>query len=300
MEVVIDESVVFFGSGPVAAASLEFLAKHFTIEALVTKPVTRVEMEQAAPGVRSYHVQTKHELTELIRQRPFRSRIGIIVDFGIIVEQAVIDYFPLGIVNSHFSLLPRWRGADPISFAILEGDQKTGVSLMLIEVELDTGSLIGQKSLKIAPKDTTPTLTKKLIDLSNAMLIEYVPRYASGQIKPHAQPHPSRATYSRKLTKDDGLVDWQKPAAVIEREIRAFAEWPKSRTQLAGKEVIITKASVEAENAKHDLGKAFITDTKKLAVQTGAGLIIIDELKPAGKNNMSSEAFIAGHWQQLK
>jgi methionyl-tRNA formyltransferase len=288
-----DISAVFFGSGPVAAASLRFLKDVFHIEAVVTKPATKDEMASAAPDTPMHTVANKQELTNLIATQPFISQLGFIVDFGIIVQRQVIDYFPLGIINSHFSLLPRWRGADPISFSILEGDEKTGVSLMLIDQQLDTGKLIAQKSLPIKPDETTPSLTQKLIDLSNHMLVEYVPAYVSGQVKPRVQPHPSRATYSRKLTKEDGVIDWLKPASGLEREVRAFLDWPKSRTVLGGREVIVTKAHAVPVDGKP--GQVEIIDTTALAVYCGKGYLCIDRLKPAGKNEMPIAAFLAGY-----
>src|SRR5215203_4291228 len=133
------ESIVFFGSGPVAARSLELLAQNFEIEAVVTKPQP-AHHKQPFPvlvvaknlGLRIFTPSGRSELSELFSKRPVASQLGVVIDYGFIVNQDVIDYFPLGIVNSHFSLLPRWRGADPISFSILSGDAETGVSLMLI------------------------------------------------------------------------------------------------------------------------------------------------------------------------
>lgn len=286
------DSLVFMGSGPVAAASLRHLASVFPVEAVITKPVTKEEMSRAAPGAPVLTAETKAELTKLIKETKFKSRLGVIVDFGIIVEEDVIKTFPLGIVNSHFSLLPEWRGADPITFAILSGRPKTGVSLMLIEPTLDTGKLLVQKSLPIAPDDTTPSLTTKLIDLSNQLLTEYLPRYLSGELRPRSQPHPSRATYSRKLTKDDGRLDWTKPADVLEREIRAFADWPKSYTTLGGKDVIITKARVVNEKLQPGQIK---TDKQRLVVGCGEESLEIEKLKPAGKKEMTADAFLRGY-----
>jgi methionyl-tRNA formyltransferase len=286
-------SLVFLGSGPVAEASLRALTPHFRIEAVITKPTTLEQMASIAQPV--YTASDRRELDALIARKQFKSRLGIIVDYGVIVSQQVIDAFPLGIINSHFSLLPRWRGADPISFAILEGDTKTGVSLMLIEPSLDTGDILVQKSLPIAPDDTTPKLTKKLIELSNQLLAEYLPRYVSGEIKPRSQPHPDRATHSRKLTKDDGIIDWTKPAEQIEREIRAFIEWPKSRTELAGKDVIVTEA--KALPVKLDDKKPGYIDSagKQLVVACKQGALLIERLKPAGKNEMTAAEFIRGY-----
>jgi methionyl-tRNA formyltransferase len=291
------ETIVFFGSGPVAAESLRLLSQSFKIEAVVTKPTTLEEMKAATPSVEIHAVTDRKELDNLIGSNPFQSKVGVLIDFGIIVSQSVIDYFSLGIVNSHFSLLPEWRGADPIAFAILSGQSKTGVSLMLIDAGMDTGKILVQKSLPIESTDTISSLTEKLIVLSNRLLAENLPRYFSGELTPRSQPHPVRATYSRKLTKEDGIIDWSKPAAQIEREIRAFREWPKSRANIAGKDIVITEAFAAptvGENGKPG-DVTIVEETKSLAVETSNGSIYITKLKPAGKNEMTSEAFLAGH-----
>lgn len=288
----VKDSVVFFGSGPVAVKSLIFLKNKFEIEAVITKPATLQEMTQIVPGASSKAVKNKEELTQFISTKPFKSHLGIIVDFGIIVDRAVIDYFPLGIVNSHFSLLPEWRGADPITFAILSGQSKTGVSLMLIDEQLDTGKLLTQKSLAIPPEATTPSLTADLINLSNALLFEYLPLYTDGKIKPRAQPHPDRATHSRKLTKTDGVINWTKPADQIEREIRAYINWPKSQTRLAEKDITILKAHTIDEQGEP--GTVVVTG-KELMVYCGKDALIVEMLKPAGKREMSSQEFLAGY-----
>jgi methionyl-tRNA formyltransferase len=302
------ETIVFFGSGPVAAASLTFLADNFPIEAVVTKavpphhrepaPVETLARERNLPLL---FANTRSELDNLITEQAFTSRLGIIVDFGVIVSQDTIDSFELGILNSHFSLLPRWRGADPISFAILAGDDKTGVSLMLIEPSLDTGKILVQKSLKLTGEETTPSLTDQLVGLSNDLLAEYIPLHLHGESKPRSQPHPDRVTFSRKLTKEDGVLDWQKPAVELEREIRAYNDWPKSRTTLAGKDVIITKAhtspSVGSGQKPGDI--TIVPEVKEFGIATNHGTLWIDALKPAGKKEMTAAAFLAGYGHLL-
>lgn len=287
----ISETIVFFGSGPVAAKSLELLAQNFAIEAVVTKPKPLhhrgdFPVLNAAEDLKLpiHTVGSKSGLSSLMASKPFTSKLGVLIDFGIIVTQDVIDYFLLGIVNSHFSLLPEWRGADPITFSILSGQKKTGVSLMIIDAGMDTGKILTQKSLPVGLGATSETLTTELIGLSDDLLTEFLPKYIDGSIKPRSQPHPGRATYSRKLNKADGIIDWGKPAEQIEREIRAFIVWPKSTATLAGKDVIITKAHVAKE-----------ATPKELAIPTGKDLLVIDRLKPAGGKEMDSEAFLAGH-----
>ena len=243
--------IVFFGSGPVASATLEGLLPHFTIEAIITKPrpeghrgsVPVLELAEAKQ-IPVFTPRNKAELTDLFAQATFTASVGLVVDYGIIISRSVIDYFPKGIVNSHFSLLPEWRGADPITFSILAGRPETaGVSLMLINEKLDEGELLAQEPFALPPVITTPELTHELVTLSNRMLIEHLPRYLSGELQPYSQPD-TPATYSRKLTKEDGFLDVTKPADQLEREVRAFAGWPKSKLTLFGHQIVVKKARV--------------------------------------------------------
>lgn len=307
-------SILFFGSGPVAAKSLELLAKNFSIEAVVTKPKPEhhkgdfpvIEVAKKL-GLKTYTVSNKVELSELIAASPFKSSLGVLVDFGIIVTQDVIDYFPKGIVNSHFSLLPEWRGADPITFSILSGQKRTGVSLMLLVEKMDEGPLLAFGIQELDGTETTPDLTEKLIYLSDALLKEEIPRYLAdgklvdqSQIAEQVPGYPSKPTYSRKLTKEDGRIDWNKPARQIEREIRAFSEWPKSFTKLAGVDVIIMRVhAIDSNDPKIKPGGQTIVDERLLIVQTGDGSLIIDELRPAGKTTMDTKAFLAGYGKKL-
>lgn len=297
------ETVAFFGSGPVAAESLRLLQQDFTVEAVITKPrpahhkgdvpVLGVAEEYGLPV---HTVSSKQELKELFAGRPVSSKLAILIDFGIIVPQPVIDYFPLGIINSHFSLLPEWRGADPITFSILSGQKQTGVSLMLLVAAMDEGPLLGQGLYDLTPQTTTPGLSQDLVELSYHMLCEIVPGYVGGTIAEYPQDPTTEATYSRKLTKEDSLIDWQKPADRIEREIRAFMEWPKSRTIVGDLSLVITQAHVAPKSGTPG-GTAVLE--KKPAFYTANGALVIDRLKPAGKQEMTGEAFLAGYKKQF-
>lgn len=283
--------IVFFGSGPVAARCLELLIPKFEIEAVITKPrpphhkydVPVLSMSERH-DLPTLLASDRKELNILVASHKFESQIAILIDFGIIVSRQVIDTFPLGIINSHFSLLPLWRGADPITFAVLNGDEKTGVSLMIIDEGMDTGKLLTSRSLHLDDGETSITLTDRLIELSDQLIEEYVPRYVAGDLEPKNQPHPDRVTYSRKLTKEDGLLDWNEPADVIERKIRAYQPWPKCHGQIGNWSLIITKAHV--------------SDTKHtpLDMTCGDGLILcIDEvIAPSGKK-MPADAFLRGY-----
>lgn len=296
------ETIVFFGSGPVAAASLRLLAQDFEIEAVITKarpahhrgdvPTLAAAEELGLPVLT---VANAHELDKLFEGRPVTSQLGVLIDFGIIVSKKVIDYFPLGIINSHFSILPEWRGADPISFAILSGQKQTGVSLMQLVPALDEGPLLAYGTYDLPPDITTPELTEHLINFSHLLLQRTVPQYVTDKKPGEPQTTTGRqVSYSRKLAKADGLIDWHKPAAKLEREVRAYAGWPRSRTKLFNKDVVITKSHVLPEDSPGEPGTTW-TPGHELGVHATDGILVIDSLIPAGKKEMSAAAFLAGY-----
>lgn len=285
---------VFFGSGPVAAATLEgLLDAGMQFEAIITKPrakghrgsVPVAELAEAR-NLPLFTPVNKTELTELFNTRRFASPVGLVVDYGIIISGEVIGAFPKGIVNSHFSLLPQWRGADPITFSILSGQSKTGVSLMAINERLDEGKLLSQEEIPLPPGITTPELTKKLITTSNSMIVRDLPKYLSGDITPYPQSVDEPATYSRKLTKEDGQLDPGKTADRLEREVRAFRGWPKSKVTLLKKyPVIVTRARV----ASGPNDGAIV-----LECANNTYLEVVELIGPSGKT-MSGEAFLRGY-----
>lgn len=274
------------------------LSSNFIIEAIITKYSTK-EMMGSAGDAPIYAVNSRAELNKLITEQKFTSRLAVLIDFGIIVSQTVIDSFKLGIINSHFSLLPEWRGADPITFAILSGQNRTGVSLMLLVEKMDEGPLLAQESLTIKPDETSTSLTDKLIQLSDRLLNCYLPKYVSGELVPHPQSQ-NNLSYSRKLTKKDGLIDWHKPAEQIEREVRAFATWPKSYTRLGEIEVIVVSSRV-VDITTSDLHEGqFLTTEKTLVVQTGERALSVERLKPVGRHEMTTAEFLRGYTSKLK
>ena len=306
-----DEPIVFFGTGPVAAASLKLLAQHCDIETVVTKPrpphhrgsVPVLEVAEQL-GLPIVTVANKKDTTEKITTAKFKSRVGVLIDFGIIVEQKVIDSFPLGIINSHFSLLPQWRGADPITFSILSGQSKTGVSLMLLVEAMDEGPLLAVGEIDITSDMTAPELTQHLIGLSDALLQDALPKYAAGKLVGSTQEkiaetvgYSTTPSYSRKLTKEDGILDWHKSAEQLEREIRAYADWPKSRCILGGHAIIVTKA--RAEDGEGTPGELWQHD-KQLGVYCAKGILMLDTVRPAGKGDMPIAAFLNGYGKDLR
>lgn len=188
-------------------------------------------------------------------------------------------------MNSHFSILPEFRGADPITFSLLSGQKTTGVSLMVIDQNLDTGNLIIQKEIQIEKDETNPSLTKKLINLSNNLLLKYIPKYLNNEITLFEQPNQEQATYSQKISKqDDGYINEKLSAEQNERRIRAFLEWPGSRITYGEKNLIIKKAHVANEPC-----------TKLDVLCNDNKYLVIDELiAPSGKK-MTATAFLNGN-----
>lgn len=270
---------IFFGNEKLATGITD--PERLILEAAID---AGFELEQLVTG----------KLSEL---KPHQSKIAVLAAYGRIIPQKILDEFPLGIINVHPSLLPQYRGPTPIEQAILDGAAKTGVSIMQLTAGMDEGPIYKQKTLHAAADESKQSLALRLQQTGAELIREILPDIFSGKLKPRSQPHPDRATYSRKITKEDGILDFSKPAEVLEREIRAFAGWPKSRTMLADVDVVITSATVADYSGKP--GKAVVMD-KQLAIYCSQGALVINRLKPAGKSGMSSEAFLAGYGSKLR
>ena len=308
-------SVVFLGTGPVAAESLRLLAADFSIEAVITKPkpqhhkgdfpVLDVAEQLALPVI---PVTNAAEVSEKVLGQSFHSRLAVLIDFGIIVPQDVIDSFPLGILNSHFSLLPQWRGADPITFSILSGQKQTGVSLMKVVEKLDEGDIVAFGLYDMDGTEINHSLTHDLVNLSAGLLRDTLPRYIENPRaisqdnvadKVPEVDYPREVSYSRKLTKQDGIIDLTKSAVQLEREVRAYLGWPGSRTSIANKDVVITAAYVGDNSLQNVDKKTIFIANKQLCLQTADGILVIDALKPAGKPAMPASAFLAGYGNKI-
>jgi methionyl-tRNA formyltransferase len=232
----------------------------------------------------------------------YQAVAGALIAYGKIIPQSVIDIFPSGIINIHPSLLPLHRGPIPLESVILDGSTKTGVSLMQLVKAMDAGPVFAQSEITLDGAESKQFLADKLTDIGSAMLIDLLPGILAGDIVGMPQDE-TAATYDERITKEAGLLDFSKTAVRLEREIRAYLDWPKSRTTLASKDVVITKAHVLADNeqktmSKEQAGTVYVQD-KQLCFQTSDGVLVIDSLKPAGKPEMSASAFLAGNRGQL-
>lgn len=222
---------------------------------------------------------------------------GVLVAYGKIVPESIINLFPRGIINIHPSLLPLHRGPTPIESVILQGSSETGVSLMRLVKAMDAGPVYAQQTLFITGTESKQMLADELLKLGGAMLERHLPAILSGSLLPTPQDE-ARATYDAILSKNQGIINWHKSAQQLEREIRAFAVWPRSRTMVGGKEIIITEASVVISSMQPETKPGDFTvveETGTIIVTTSNGSLEIKKVKPAGKREMSAREFLAGY-----
>lgn len=235
---------------------------------------------------------------DIVQQlKDYRADVAVLAAYGKIIPQSVIDIFPNGIINIHPSLLPLHRGSTPIESVILQGAEKTGVSIMKLVKEMDAGPVYAQKEVQLTGKESKQELTDSLLKLGTKMIIDVLPKIMDGSANEKAQEN-DKATYDSLITKQQGELDWSKSAVQLEREIRAYAVWPQSHTNLAGVDVVITKAhSVPSDGnpGNIDIDKQH----RIITVFCRRGYLCIDRLKPVGKTDMDVASFIAGYGERL-
>jgi methionyl-tRNA formyltransferase len=219
--------------------------------------------------------------------------LGVVVAYGQILPQALLDVPRHGFVNVHTSLLPKHRGAAPIQAALLAGDSETGVTIMKMDAGLDTGPILTQRTTAISTEDNSQTLHDRLAEMGAELLVETLPRFASGEIIP--RPQPEGATYAAKIEKAHGLIHWNEPAEVIERKIRAFTPWPGAYAyfEISGKTRLlkIWKAEVEAVNGARG---TILKNTGEVIVACGEKALQLLEVQMEGRKRMNVQEFLTG------
>lgn len=221
--------------------------------------------------------------------------IGVLVAYGVIIPQSIINLFPHGIINIHPSLLPDWRGPTPIEQTILNDIEETGVSIMQLVAEMDAGPLLSQEVVQLSGKETKQQLADLLLDKGSDLLIELLPKIFANSV--NSTPQSGTSRYCHKIQKSHGIIDWQKSAIQLEREIRAYAGWPKSQTNLGNKQLIIT--DVTSQEIEGPVGKVEINDNNELIVYCSTGSLNIKRLQPVGKKEMSVDEFLRGYKNKL-
>jgi len=301
--------VVFMGSPDFALPSLRALFSAYDVVGIVTQPdrLSGRGRELKAPSVKTL----AHELRipviqpEKLRQpeameqlRKWSPDVIVVAAFGQILKSKVLDLPHFGCLNVHASLLPRWRGAAPIQAAILHGDEETGVTIMKMDVGLDTGPILSQKSIRLTQQDTAGSVFEALSTLGADLLLETLPSYLSGNLQPTPQPEEG-VTYAPMLKKEEGRLDFTRPTEELERRVRAFNPWPGAFLDFDGKILKVHRAHLEKEDI--EVGKRFIYRGQP-AVGAGGGILVLDEVQPAGKRPMNGKAFLSGvrNWAEVE
>jgi methionyl-tRNA formyltransferase len=304
-------SVVFFGTPEFAADCLRALLEdnRFAVRLVVTQPdrpagrgnkltpaaVKVLATERHIPVIQPGRIRKSlpEFLTALSEEGPFD--VGVVVAFGQILPQEVLDTPRAGCVNVHASLLPRWRGAAPIHRAIMSGDVETGVGLMKMEAGLDTGPVYVSQRVPISSSSTTGTLAEELSRVGGELLREHLVAVAEGKLSPTPQLE-AGVTYAEKISNEEAQISWSAPAAAIERLIRALNPGPGAFTFLNGQRLKIFAARAHPENdAPQQPGAVTVVAKEQIRVACGMGSLELTEVQPAGKRRMGIAEFLRGN-----
>jgi methionyl-tRNA formyltransferase len=299
--------IVFMGSPEFAVPSLKALADNFEVMGVVTqpdKPAGRGQVLTPPPvkvlaqqlGLSFIQPGRLREPAAMAQLQTWQPDLIVVVAFGQILRPAVLNLPLFGCVNVHASLLPRWRGAAPIQAVLLNGDSFTGVTIMRMDPGVDTGPMLNQRGVPILPDDTSGALGERLAVLGANLLVETLPGYLYGTIQPQIQDE-SQVTYAPMLKKEEGLLDFAQPAVLLARKVRAFNPWPGTFHTWQGQIFKVHRAhavdGLEGVLTAGRPGQPEIYESKP-AWWTAQGLLVLDEVQPAGKKTMPGEIFIRG------
>jgi len=283
--------IIFIGTSSFAVPILEKLIEHkYQILVIITNPDKPSGRKKELTPSPVKQTGLKHKLSVLQPDKisdlydkisQLKPDLIVTASYGQIIDKKILDIPRYGSVNLHPSLLPKHRGPSPIQTAILNGDKKTGISIMLMDEKMDHGPIISQKEIKISSNDTYQSLEKKLSFESAGFLIKILPQYIRKQIKPQAQ-NENQASYSKILTRQDGKIDWNQSALEIERKVRAFYPWPGTWTNMNNKRIKILKAKATIKK-------------QEASLPTGDGFLTLELVQPQDKKPMTGQEFFRGY-----
>jgi len=259
---------------------------------LAASPIKQLAEQHGLPILQPLKMKDPAFLDSLAAWKP---DLIVVAAFGRILPKVILDLPSRGCINVHASLLPKYRGAGPIQWAIIRGEHETGITTMLMDEGMDTGAILLQEQLPIAPDDTAGTLSAKLAEVGGRLLIETIAQFETGALVPKPQDH-ARATMAPLLKKEDGLLDWTLPALELANRVRGLSPWPGAYTYLGEDRWVIWNASVHNRSAAGGPPGTVLHATKEgLLVATGSGVLRIKEFQPANSRRMSVAQFLAGH-----
>lgn len=305
---------IFMGTSDFGVPALDVLVKAqgFTIIGCVTatdKPAGR-KQEMSPPPIKTWAQKNKVPVYQperikdpdsIAQIKQLAPDLILICAYGQIIPKEILAIPQLGTINIHPSLLPRWRGASPIQYAILSGDAETGITLMLTDEQVDHGPIIAQGNIILSGDETFNELYISLQNLAAELVKKTLPLWRGKKIKPIPQNHDT-ATYTKILKREDGKLDWSKTSEELERQIRAFFVWPgsftywqKNKDDLVKIKILKSEVLHAAEQKQRPYGNVFLTDDKKLAVQTGKNCLIILNIQVEGKKEAAAQEFLNGY-----
>lgn len=294
---------VFMGTPDFAVDTLRALHRGHEVSAVVTQPdrpkgrgekllFPPVKEEALALGIPVLQPQRVRDEAFIRELRELRPDVIVVVAFGQIIPQEILDLPRCGCVNVHASLLPKYRGAAPVQWAVINGEKCSGVTTMQMDAGLDTGDILLQKEVELAPDETGGSLFDRLKIIGAQLLLETLDALEAGTVVPRPQPEESPTAYAAMLTKQMGQIDWSGSAAALERLVRGLSPWPGTYTHLGGKTLKIWRASVR-EGGGAAPGTV-VAAKKEFAVQTGDGVLVLREVQLEGKKRMEADAFLRG------
>jgi len=294
------------GTPSFAVPILESLIEEYEILGVVTQPDRRAGRgrKMVVPPVKelalAHHLfvlqpKSLRKVEVIDELKELKPEAIVVAAYGQILPPEVLAIPTHGCLNVHPSLLPKYRGAAPIAGAILAGEEETGVTIMLMDEGMDTGPILVQRHLTIEPEDTTESLSEKLARLGADLLLETLPLWLRGGITPRPQDD-SQATYTKPIVKEDGVIDWSLPAVEIWRRCRAYYPWPSAYTYWQGKLLKILRAKPIPQWRGAEGPGQVIRLRQGLAVATGEGALLLEEVQLAGKRAMGAEEFLRGQW----
>jgi methionyl-tRNA formyltransferase len=297
-------NVVFMGTPEFAVPSLLALDERHDVAGVVTQPDRRagrgrklvaspVKELALARGLPIYQPDSLLTPEAVAHLEDWQPDVIAVAAFGQLLPPAVLDLPPHGCLNVHASLLPRYRGAAPIAAAILDGAPPTGITIMFMDVGLDTGPILAQAELAIRAGDTTGSLTATLAELGARLLVETLPCWLAGEIEPQPQDD-ALATYCTQLVKSDGLMDWTRTAAYLDRQVRACDPWPGAFTTWEGRRLKVLRACPWPESKGVGVPGQVVEFDDGIGVVTRDGLLQLLELQLAGKKPMAAGLFARG------
>lgn len=298
--------VVFMGSPEFALPVLRRLVEVYQVVGVVTQPdrpagrgkqltpppVKLLAQSLGIPVIQPEKLRQPEAFQQLLDWAP---EVIVVAAFGQILRQNVLGLPPYGCINVHASLLPRWRGAAPIQAALLHGDKVTGVTIMKMDVGVDTGPILSQREVPILPEDNAASLAPRLAEAGASLLIETLPRYLAGEIQPIPQDE-SKATLAPMLKKEDGRLDLSQPVASLVNRVRAFTPWPGAFIEWQGQPLKILRAHGVTDD--HAVPGGYRVFDGWPGLGAVGGWLILDEVQPASRRPMSGKQFLSGarHW----